>query len=455
MAVSGFSCPKFQAVVDAMGPGIVDMMNGLVDEVRRSGTSRRLDFMIALREVRATLLSGRPSDELVEAHAATLAPVPFNLVSADPKGTYANLGEVVFMFTMSASWWAMGVGNTWAEKLYLRFLSHTEGVVAVVGTLGCNVLPGLLYVGEATAKHGWRPSKRSAMAFGDLEGMSVAVRRGAYGKAAAFSADPEEDRLVKQSLSDARHTLFQFWTGGPSRRRSGQGRPKRLIDAACELRDGQSVYVRIRIDDAGLGHANLVRIRRERGHLLLFLFEPHGMRRGDEYGMIVKVAGALVQVFNDLARARARARGDEAKRPTTMTLERGFCPRVQGALPLCGAYSLYLGLVDDLLQRRTPALDDATRRALLEATCRERRERGDTGVQLSARSARRVASARRSLAPSVLRWMDSHLVGSDGLALEGSAESTCASDLALLVAAVNSVGFEGANPMDLLPHIGP
>ena len=264
------------------------------------------------------------------------------------------------------------------------------------------------------------------------------MRRGAYGKAAAFADDPSEDRLVKQSLSDARHTLFRFWTGGAPGRR--------LIDAATGLTEGRSVYVRIRIDDGGDGHANLVRIRREREHgrLLMFLFEPHGKRKDGVYGVVVGVAGALVQVFNDLARDRGQT--------TTMTLERGFCPRVQGALPLCGAYSLYLGLVDDVLTWRAPALDDAARRALLEATCRERRGRGETGVHLSARSARRVEGARRSqLGSSGLGWMDSHLLGSDGQALEGSAESTCASDLALLVAAVNAVGFEGANPMDLLP----
>ena len=439
--VSGFSCPKFQAVVDGMGPGIVGTMNGLVDEVNRTvmkmlSVAKRLSVVTAMREVRAALRSGLLAAELVQAHAATLAPYPFNFLSeAAGKYTYANLGEVVFMFTMSASWWAMGVADTWAQKLYLRFLSHTEGVAAVAAALGCDVLPELLYVGEATAARGWLPSTRSAVSFGDLGGVSLTVRRGAYGKAVAFADDPREDRLVKQSLSDAKHTLFRFWTGAPGRR---------LIDAASELREGRSVYVRIRIGDGGDGHANLVRIRREHGRLLMFLFEPHGRRKGDTYGVVLGVAGALVQVFNDLARARGQT--------MTMTLERGFCPRVQGAMPLCGAYSLYTGLVDDLLQRRAPALDDAARRALLEATCRERRDRGETGVHLSARSARRVAGARRSqLGSSGLGWMDSHLLGSDGQALEGSAESTCASDLALLVAAVNAVGFEGANPLDLLP----
>jgi hypothetical protein len=427
---------------------IIHAMNRLVDghfkqwvttrPKSKSRSTRRAkpieeEFSRALADARDAL-AGHDKEplQLIVAH-------PFNMFSHD--GKYTQLGDVVVMFLFSMHF---GSTQSWAFTLYMESAYH-DHITALVSRLGCNLKARYRYLG--LFKDGsWVPphdvngdevnSSMRGVPNGEFKQLQNTLRQRlgndmqsstrSFTSTSNSHAKPSSTMLGTYVLKNNNSNA----TGNATSNANASKNTMDFIDSFWhidaldkvldELQELESCYFPIKFLLGDNGHVNIVRIQRRDQKLRLFLFEPHGRtfeRRYDEvpYDRVRVVLKLLVIKYNKSHLGHL-----------PMEIEKGFCPKVQSYLPFCGMYSIYVGIVDDLMRRRF-GFDGMTRAVVHEAVCKQERHFANVGRQISRKSMRSINNMQDS---QVLQWINSSIESDTGVV---DVASTCDLDITFII----------------------
>ncbi len=111
-----------------------------------------------------------------------------------------------------------------------------------------------------------------------------------------------------------------------------------------------------------------------------------------------------------------------ARHSLRLKVDRGFCPWIQGGLPLCALYSAYFAAVDTALLKRY-GMDHTSRKHVVDMMCS--REAGSPDVRPMASARLRQTLARRIPPGDFLPTLN----------VDGREHASCLADMALLLAA--------------------